>query len=186
MLQIEESFTESLKRINFTFQNHKILTECIQDYKDINLFNTKLGPFKKGKKYSLKFFVAAHLINQNILKILPEERCDNVVVQRFAMRERENQELKELEDPLFLNKLKEFRRFIKLEMRKGEIPKFNFDKFNSFMANLIDSRLLKLLKLGSINLSVDDEHTLTSSEKVFYKKVSKLIKAWREFFLSGI
>lgn len=185
MLQIKEKLTEPLSRINFIFQNKKIITECIQDHKEISLFDTKLGPFKKGKKYSLKFFIAAHLIKKDILKIPSEERYDNVVVQRFAMREREDQQLKELEDKLFLNKIKEHKKFVKKALEEGEIPKLNYDKFNSYMANLIDSRLLKLLRLGSIDLSVEDEHRLTDSEKMFYKQISKLIKAWRTFFLSN-
>lgn len=184
MLQIEEKLTASLKRINFIFQNKKIITECIQDHKQIQVFNMKIGPFKKGKRYNLKFFIAAKLINQNILKIPSEDRCDNVVMQRFAMRERDDHKLIELEDKLFLNKIKEFRNFIKNALKEGTIPKINFDKFNSYMGNFVDSRLLKLLRLGSINLSVEDEQRLTHSEKVFYKNISDLIKSWRSFFLT--
>jgi len=186
LLKIEEKLTAPLKRINFIFQNKKIVTECIQDHNEVQVLDMKIGPFKKGKRYNLKFFIAVKLINQNILKIPSEDKCDNVVMQRFAMRERDDHKLIELEDKLFLNKIKEFRNFIKKALKEGTIPKINFDKFNSYMGNFVDSRLLKLLRLGSINLSVEDEQRLTNSEKVFYKKISDLIKSWRSFFLTRV
>ncbi len=186
LVRIEENLKDSLNRINQIFQNEKILTECIQDYHAIQIFDLKIGPFKRGKKYRFKFFIAAYLINKNILSLTSEERCDNIVVQRLAMQERDDHNLKNLGDKLFLNKLKEFRRFIKKSLEEGKIPKLNFDKFNSYLANLIDSRLLKLIKLGSTDLSIEDEQRFTTSERVFYSQISELVKAWRKFFLSNI
>ena len=53
-----------------------------------------------------------------------------------------------------------------------------------FSINIIDSRLLKMLRLARSELSVDDERKLTNSEKLLYRKLSELIKVWRAFFLS--
>jgi DNA replication initiation complex subunit (GINS family) len=63
-------------------------------------------------------------------------------------------------------------------------PKVGLDRFKSFTINIVDSRLSKMLRLARSELSVDDELKLTNSEKLLYKKLSKLIKVWRAFFLS--
>ncbi|MBY9010364.1 MAG: hypothetical protein KGD74_10915, partial [Candidatus Lokiarchaeota archaeon] len=61
----------------------------------------------------------------------------------------------------------------------------NSDRFTSYSTNIVDSRLLKLLKLAKSNLSVEDERRLTSSEMILFNKLSELIKGWRTFFLNN-
>ena len=61
-------------------------------------------------------------------------------------------------------------------------PKIDLDRYNSYTSNIIDSRLLKLLKLSMTELSLEDERLLTNSEKLLYNSLFDLIKIWRDFF----
>ncbi|MFW9973077.1 MAG: hypothetical protein ACFFDF_23040, partial [Candidatus Odinarchaeota archaeon] len=61
-------------------------------------------------------------------------------------------------------------------------PKIDLDRYNSYTTNIIDSRLLKLLKLSMAELSLDDERLLTNSEKLLYSYLFYIIKTWRKFF----
>jgi len=183
MEKIVIKLDDSLSRVNFIFKNEEIATECINDYKHFSLLGGDFGPFEKGEKYSLPFFVALCLIENNILKIAINEKCDNVDVQRYAISERDNQMLLERKNSYFLNKIKEFKFFIEKEVEEKKKPKINLDRFTSYSTNIVDSRLLKLLKLAKSNLSLEDERKLTSSEIILFNKLSELIKSWRMFFL---
>ena len=118
------------------------------------------------------------------MKISSNEKCDNVDVQRYAISERDDQRLIQRNNPYFLNKIKEFKTFIEKDVYDKNKPKVGLDRFKSFTINIVDSRLSKMLRLARSELSVDDELKLTNSEKLLYKKLSKLIKVWRAFFLS--
>jgi len=175
---------DSLNRVNFIFKNEQIKTECIEDYNRFSILGSSFGPFEKGGKYNLPFFIALSLIENNILKIALDEKCDNVDVQRYAISERDNQMLLQRENNHFLNRIKEFKFFIEKEVEQKNKPKIDVDRFASYSTNIVDSRLLKLLKLAKSNLSVEDERRLTYSEIILFNKLSKLIKGWRTFFLN--
>ena len=183
MNKIENKLIDSLKRINFIFKNEEIYTVCVKSYDGFTLLGEKFS-FEKRKNYKLKFFVAKIFIENNILTVAPEVKCDNVDVQRFAIAERDDQRLMYQEN-YFLNKIKEYKIFVEKDVKKGIKPKLDLDRFNSYLSNIIDSRLLKLLKLAKTELSLDDERRLTISEKLLYDFLFKLIKNWRTFFINN-
>ncbi|TXT67048.1 MAG: hypothetical protein BAJALOKI1v1_200014 [Promethearchaeota archaeon] len=182
-MKLQSNIKVELTRINFIYKNQPVLTECIAPYKGFTLFNKQFGPFKKGKTYKLKFWLALPLIAHNILKIAPGEKCDNVDVQRFAIRERDDPQLAQLENNLFLNKIKEFRNFMIKITEEGIKPKQLMDLYNSYTANIIDTRLLKLLRLSQTELTEITMSRLSTSEKVLYKELFEIVGSFRDFFL---
>ena len=157
---------------------------CLKNYNGFSLLDEKFGPFEKGKEYRLNLFKAIPLIENEILKVNDEEKCDNNIVQRHAIAERDNQKLVRQESTFFLDKVREFRRFIEIEIQKGLRPHLDNDKYNSYIMSISDIRILKLLKLTKTELSLDDERRFTLSEQVLFGRIYKLVKAWREFYLS--
>ncbi len=179
---IEERFTNSLIRLNFIFINEIVVTECIRNFEGFSLLGESFGPFEEGKKYKLKLFSAIPFIEKEILKVALTDKCDNIDVQRYAIEERDDSLLIKRSNKFFLNKIREFKRFMENEVIKNKKLIIDLDRYNSYTSNIIDSRLLKLLKLSMAELSLDDERRLTNSEKILYKNLYKLIKIWRNFF----
>ena len=184
LLMIEENLGHILNRITFIYRNQKILTECIKNFKGFSIFKEKVGPFQKGKNYKIKLFIAIPLIKRDILKIAFEERFEINDVQRYAIIERDDLKLKELDNKYFLDKIKEFRRFMKKAVLSGKKAKIDLDRYNSYNTNLVDSRLQKLLRLGISDLSPLDEKLLTNSELLFVRKISEWINIWRTHYLN--
>ena len=185
MNKIGEDLLDHLNRLNFIFKNEEIKTVCIKKFNGFSLFNENFGPFEQGKNYKLKFFIAKILINNNILKLAPNEKCDNIDVQRYAIAERDNQKLMQREYVYFLNKIKEYRFFMHKDVKDNIKPKIDLDRFNSYLSNIIDSRLLKLLRLSKAELTLEDEKRLTRTEFVLYKFINHIINTWRDFFLDA-
>lgn len=179
---IEESFSNSLIRLNFIFTNEIVVTECIRNFEGFSLLRESFGPFEEGKKYKLKLFSAIPFIEQEILKVALTDKCDNIDVQRYAIEERDDSILIKRSNKFFLNKIREFKRFLQNEVIKNKKPIIDLDRYNSYTSNIIDSRLIKLLKLSMAELSLEDEGRLTNSEKILYKSLYKLINIWRNFF----
>ncbi len=184
MERFEEQLTTSLNRLNFIYRNEKISTECIKSFEGISILGEFFGPYEKGKKYKLKIFSAIPFIENDVLKVEQAEKCDNIDVQRYAIAERDDQRLIRRDNIQFLNKLKEFKRFMEYDIKKNHKPNIDLDRYNSYTSNIIDGRLLKILKLAKADLSLEDERRLTDSEKLLYKHLFNLIKKWRKFFLS--
>ncbi|MGV9173218.1 MAG: hypothetical protein ACOC35_11710 [Promethearchaeia archaeon] len=182
-LTLETDFKKNLKRINFIYQNDPIITKCIKNFEGFSLLGHMIGPFKKGKRYKLKYFIAEPFIKQNILEVIPEEKCDNMDVQRLAIRERDDQRMVDHKNKYLLNKVREFRKYLVKRVNENKVPQTNLNRYNSYLSNLVDSRLLKLLKLSRSELSPADEKNLTNAEKILNKKIFELINTWRKYFL---
>ncbi|MFX1309794.1 MAG: hypothetical protein ACFE9M_01660 [Promethearchaeota archaeon] len=179
---IKESLIGSLNRLNFIFRNEIIVTECIKNFDGFSLLGESFGPFEEGKRYKLKLFSAIHFIEKGILKVALIDKCDNVDVQRYALEERDDPKLFKRKNKFFLNKIREFKRLMENEINKKQKPKIDLDRYNSYTSNIIDARLLKLLKLSMTELSLEDERGLTNSETIFYNYLYNLIKIWKDFF----
>ncbi|MBY8989435.1 MAG: hypothetical protein KGD58_01670 [Candidatus Lokiarchaeota archaeon] len=185
METIEEGFVSSLNRINFIFKNEIITTECIKSHNGFKLFGESFGPYEKGNKYKMKLFSAVPFMQNDILEIIQQEKCDNVDVQRYAISERDDQKLIHPSDNFFLSKVKEFKQFMVEDIKKKKKPQINLDRYNSYLLSIVDNRLLKLIKLAKTELSLDDERRLTISEKKLFDILFNIIKQWRNFFLSN-
>ncbi|MFW9818520.1 MAG: hypothetical protein ACFFE5_02825 [Candidatus Thorarchaeota archaeon] len=179
---VNESFSNSLIRLNFIFLNEMIVVECLKEFEGFSLLGEPFGPFEKGKRYKLKLFSAIPFIEKGILQVAISDKCDSIDVQRFAIEERDDTKLKIRNNKFFLNKIKEFKRFMENEIANNNKPKIDLDRYNSYTSNIIDSRLLKLLKLSMAELSLEDEQRLTNAEKILHQSLYSLIKLWRGFF----
>jgi len=184
MNELEIKLIDSLARINFIFQNEELYTECIKNFEGFSILGKNMGPFEKGKKYKMKLFEAAPLITNNVLMVSANEKCDNFDVQRYAIAERDDIKLHKMEHNLFLNKVKEFKKFMEKSVKEGEKPPDFLKNYDSYLLNIIESRLLKLLRLSKSEISLNEEQRLTKSEYILYKQISKLIKTWKGFFLA--
>lgn len=182
--KVESQLNDSLNRINFMFMNEELTIECIKSFKGFSFLGESFGPFEKGNKFRLKLFSAIPFIENDIMKIASNEKCDNVDVQRFAIDERDDQKLIYRDNNYFLNKIKKFKIFLEKDIKDKIKPPLDLDRYNSYMSNIIDSRLSKLLRLAKAELSLDDERRLTSSEKILFKHLYKYIKVWRKFYLT--
>lgn len=182
--KVEENFEDHLLRLNFIFKNQTITTECIKDHPGKSLLGEIYGPFEKNKQYKLKFFIAVPFIVSNYLKVIDIEKCDNVNVMNFAIEERDDQSLIRRESKNFLNKVKEFKIFMEKEVDKSLRPADDLKRYKSYYANIIDSRLSKLLRLAKVDLSLNDEQKLTNSELILFHNLSRIIKVWRQYFLN--
>ncbi|MEJ2293363.1 MAG: hypothetical protein P8Y23_01175 [Candidatus Lokiarchaeota archaeon] len=185
MEKVEENFGDLLLRLNFIFKNETLTTECIKDHPGKSLLGENYGPFEKSKQYKLKFFIAIPFIVRNYLKVIDIEKCDNINVMNYAVEERDDQSLIRRDSKNFLNKVKEFKLFMEKEVDKNLRPADDLKRYKSYYANIIDSRLSKLLRLAKVNLSLNDEQKLTTSELVLFHYLSRIIKVWRLYFLSN-
>ncbi len=185
MNKIDENLSDILKRYNFIFKNKEITVECVKNVESFSIVTDKFGPFETGKKYKLKQFLAEPFIKNNAFKIVPAEKCDNIDVQRYTIAERDDQKLVRQENNDFLlDKIKEFKSFIKKEVNDGTKLRRDLENYNSYFSNLIDSRLDKLLRMSKSTLSEDEQAKLTISEKILFKRVNELVISWKNHFLS--
>ena len=184
MNNIESPLDKALDRINFIFKNEVLRTECLCDYEGFSILGESFGPFEKGKNYRMKQFLSIPFIEKDILVVDKSDKYDNVDVQALAIKERDSQKLIQQEKDMFLIKTKVFRSLMEKNVEDKKKPKIDLDRYNSYTTNIIDSRLLKVLRLAKTEISLDDERRLTKSEQLLYNKIYDVISKWRKFFLT--
>jgi len=69
------------------------------------------------------------------------------------------------------------------DVKDGFKPIRDLENFNSYLMNIVDNRLLKILRLTKTELSIDDERRLTNSEQILFKRIRELVDTWRNFYL---
>lgn len=183
MHRVEEKFIDTMKRLDFLFKNEVIITECVKNYDGMNISGEKFGPFIKGNKYRMPLFEALPFIEHDILKIENSVKCDNVSVQRYAIAERDDQRLIKQDRKLFLFMIKQFKKFMEKQVAERAIPQDFLDKYNSYFSNLLDMRLLKVLRLTKTKLNPSDKQRLTLSENLLFKRIYSLLKTWKNVLL---
>ena len=129
--------------------------------------------------------VPLDIMTINILKITSQDRCNTMEVQRYAITERDNQKLIQQENKYFLDKIKEFQTISEKDVKDGNKPKIDLDRYISYLSNIIDGRLLKLLRMSRTDLSLEDERKLTTSEKFLFNLINEYVTTWRNFYLKG-
>ncbi len=157
----------------------------MKNVESFSIVTDTFGPFEVGKKYKLRQFLAEPFIKNNVFKIIPAEKCDNIDVQRYTIAERDDQKLVHQENNEFLlEKIKEFKSLIEKEVNDGTKLRRDLDNYNSYFSNLIELRLIKLLKMSKADLSEEEEAKLMIPEKFLFKKVNELLLSWKNHFLS--
>jgi len=69
------------------------------------------------------------------------------------------------------------------DVKDNKKPQQFLDNFKSYFTSVLDSRLLKILRIAKSDLSLEVEKRLTGSEYILYNRIYKIINIWREFFL---
>ncbi len=183
MNNIDINISEILSRIRYLYLNNDVYVTCLDSYKGFKVLDLEVGPFEKGSKYKVKQFIADSLIHYNIFEKLPGEKLDNLDVQRHAISERDNQKLEKKNNPLFLMNIRENKRDMLNDVENKKKTKMDFDRYNSYMSNIIYNRLLKSLRLSTTEISTAEENRLTTSEKKLFSILNKIILEWLNFFL---
>jgi len=172
----------SIRDADFIFENAVVKIVANRDSPEIDLPGTKLGPFKEGKEYEVKYWIAAELKKAGIVHIRMEEPLDLTMLNKIHWKERVQTSQKVTPLPKdFYPKLRRFLEELNEEAIKKPEKRSDSEKAKNLSDDITQMRLKKIISLASSTRDHTGQilRSLTNEEKYVYDCLHKIISEWK-------
>ena len=177
---------KAIKNVDFVFENMPVKIIANRDNVAINLPGMKVGPFKEGKEYEVRYWIAMELKKVGIARILLEEPLDLMMLNKIHWKERVQTSQKVTSLPKeFYPKLRRFLKRLHEEAIKKPEKRIDLEKANNLSLDIIRMRLKKIVSLASSGRDQTAQilGSLTKEEKCIYDLLHKFISEWQNEIL---
>lgn len=177
---------KAIRDADFIFENAAVKVVANRNSPEIDLPGMKVGPFKQGKEYEVKYWVAKELKKAGIARIRMEEPIDLTLLNKIHWKERvqASQKVTSLPDD-FYPKLRRFLEELSETAIKKPETRPDYDKAKNNSADIIRMRLKKIVALASSGRKQTSQilHGLTKEEQCLYDCLHKIISEWQHEIL---
>ena len=173
---------KSIRDADFIFENKVVKIVANRNSPEIDLPGMKVGPFKEGKEYEVRFWVAAELKKVGIARIRMEEPIDLRIVNKIQWKERTqaSHRLTSLPEE-FYPKLRRYLEELNEEAIKKPEKRVDSEKAKNLSDDITQMRLKKIISLASSGRDQTGQilRNLTTEEKHVYDCLHKIISEWK-------
>ncbi len=172
----------SIRDADFVFENLVVKIVANRNSPKIDLPGVKVGPFKEGKEYEVRYWIAQELKKAGIAHIRMDEPLDLVMLNKIHWKERvqASQRVTSLPED-FYPKLRRYLEELNEEAIKKPEKRSDYEKAKNLSDDITQMRLKKIVSLAS---SARDQtgqilRSLTKEEKYVYDCLHKIISEWK-------
>ena len=172
---------KSIRDADFVFQNTPIKIVANRDSPEIDLPGVKVGPFKEGKEYEVRFWIAQELKKSGIAHIREEEPLDFKMLNKIQWKEgfQTAQRVTALPEDFY----PKLRRYLE-ELNDAAIKKPEkreiYEKSKNIADDITRTRLKKIVSLASSPKQTRQIlGNLTEEEQMLYDYLYEKISKWR-------
>jgi DNA replication factor GINS len=177
---------KAIRDADFVFENSVVKIVANRNSPEIELPGMKVGPFREGKEYEVKYWVATELKKAGVARIRMEEPLDVTMLNKIQWKERTQSSQKVLSVPdNFYPKLRRYLEELNDEAIKKPEKRPDLDKAKNNSLDIIRMRLKKIVSLASSgrNQTSQIRHGLTTEEQCLYDCLRKVISEWQNEIL---
>jgi hypothetical protein len=171
----------TIRDADFVFQNMPIKIVANRDSPKIDLPGVKVGPFKEGKEYEVRFWIATELKKAGIAHLRIDEPLDLMKLNKIHWKETRIQTSQRV-TPLPVDFYPKLRRYLK-ELNEEAIKKAekrsDYEKAQKLSDDITRTRLKKIVSLASSSQTRQILENLTKEERVLYDCLYGTISNWR-------
>jgi predicted DNA-binding antitoxin AbrB/MazE fold protein len=178
---------KTIRDADFVFENIPIKIVANRDSPIINLPGVKIGPFKEGKEYEVRFWVAQELKKSGIVHIREEEPLDLKMLNKIQWKEgfQTAKRLTALPED-FYPKLRRYLEELNGEAIKKPERRENFEKAKKLADDITRTRLKKIVSLASSPAQTRQIlGNLAKEELTLYNYLHTIISKWRSRILKA-
>jgi hypothetical protein len=186
MLRLSADPVKAIKDADFVFENMLVKIVANRNSPEIDLPGIKVGPFKEGKEYEVRLWIATELKKAGIARIRMQEPLTLMILNKIQWKERVQTSQKVTSLPEnFYPKLRRFLRDLNEEAIKKPEKRSDFDKAINLAHDIIRMRLKKIVSLASSGRDRPTEirHGLTKEESEVYESLNNIISDWQDEIL---
>lgn len=185
-MRSSDEVKDVVSRFQVQFGNDTRTCELKKAVPEIDLVDTKLGPYEAGAKVQLPNWIINSLIQHGIGELTHEGAFETLIkVQNMESSEREDSELHELPLWLYSALREKINRF--QSDKSGLDPQIYKDaqKTQKMLRNLTETRLSKILRIAKSGEYQRRLGMLTAEEQWLCKQMDLVISGWRRSVQAG-
>jgi len=172
----------TIKDTDFVFENMLVKIVANRDSPKISLPGIEVWPFKEGKEYEVRYWIAQELKNAGVAHIRMEEPLDLQVLNKIHWKEARVQSSQRLtmlpED--FYPKLRRYLVELGEEAIRNPEARIPYEKARKLAEDITRTRLKKIVSLASSAAqTVQVLGNLTKEERALYDFLYEKISKWR-------
>lgn len=171
----------TIKDADFVFQNMPVKIVANRDSPKIDLPGVKVGPFKEGKEYEVRFWIAQELKKAGIAHLRMDEPLDLTILNKIHWKEsvQASQRVTPLPED-FYPKLRRYLEELNEEAIKKAEYRSDYEKARKLSDDITRTRLKKLVSLASSPAQTRQIlGNLTKEELALYDYLYEKISKWR-------
>ena len=170
-----------VKDVDFVFQNMPIKIVANRDSPKIDLPGVEVGPFKKGKEYEVRFWIAQELRKAGIAHLRMDEPLDLMILNKIHWKESVQASQKVMSLPQhFYPKLRRYLEELNEKAFKTVEYRNDYEKARKLSDDIVRTRLKKIVSLASSPAQTRQFLVnLTKEELALYDYLYYQISKWR-------
>ena len=174
----------SIRDADFVFENTPVQIVANRNCPEIDLPGVKVGPFKEGKEYEVRYWIAKELQKSGIAHIREEEPLDFKRLNRIQWKEGlAAQRVTSLPDE-FYPKLRRYLEMLNEAAIKKPEKRETYGKTKRLSDDITRTRLKKIVSLASSPAQGRQIiGNLTKEEAALYDCLHEIISKWRRRIL---
>jgi len=177
---------KSIRDADFVFENTVVKIVANRNSPEIDLPGMKVGPFKEGKEYEVRYWIATELKKAGIARIRMDEPLDLMMLNKIQWKERvqASQIVTSIPEE-FYPKLRRFLKELNEQAIKKPEKRSDSEKAKNLSADILRMRLKKIVLLASSGRNQTGQilRSLTKEEKYVYECLHKIISEWQNEIL---
>lgn len=178
----------SIRDADFVFENMPVKIVANRNSPEIDLLGVKVGPFKEGKEYEVRFWIAKELKKSGIAHLRIDEPLDLTILNKIHWKEarvQTSQRVTSLPED-FYPKLRRYLEELNEEAIKKPEYRSDYEKARKLSDDITRTRLKKIVSLASSPAQTSQIlRSLTKEEKDVYTCLYKIISEWRKEILKN-
>ena len=174
--------TKAIRDADFVFENTIVKIVANRNSPEIDLPGIKVGPFKEGKEYEVRYWIATELEKTRIAHIRMDEPLDLMMLNKIHWKERVQTSRRVNSLPKeFYPKLRRFLEELHEKAIKKPEKRSDSEKAKNLSADIIRMRLKKIVSLASSGRDQSSQilQSLTKEEKSMYDCLHKIMSEWQ-------
>jgi predicted DNA-binding antitoxin AbrB/MazE fold protein len=174
-----------IRDAEFAYENTPIKIVANRNSPEIDLPSIKVGPFKEGTEYEIRFWVAQELKKSGIVHIREEEPLDSKLLNKIQWKEgfQAAQRVTALPEN-FYPKLRRYLEELNEEAIKKPEARAEYEKTKKLADDITRTRLKKIVSLASSPAQTRQIlGNLTEEELTLYNYLYNIIDKWRNKIL---
>jgi hypothetical protein len=172
----------TIRDADFVFENMPVKIVANRNSPKIDLLGIKVGPFKEGKEYEVKFWIASELKKAGIARLRMDEPLDLMMLNKIHWKEarvQTSQRVTSLPEE-FYPKLRRFLEELNEKAIKKPEYRSDYEKARKLSDDITRTRLKKIVSLASSPAQTRQIlGNLTKEERALYDYLYNKISKWR-------